>query len=69
VTASLVEQPKVYGSEAIADAERDLAKIAVVECHLGTGRVGLGFVKGFGLQRGALATPSHTMHTTSWSSA
>ena len=49
--------------EAIADAERDLAKIAVIERHLGTGRTGLGFVRGFGLQRGAIAsTVAHDAH-------
>ena len=48
---------------ATADAERDLAKIAVVERHLGTGRIGLGFVRGFGLRRGAVATTfSHDAH-------
>jgi adenine deaminase len=47
----------------VADVERDLAKIAVVERHLGTGRVGLGFVRGFGLKRGALAsTVAHDAH-------
>jgi adenine deaminase len=41
----------------------DLAKIAVVERHLGTGRIGRGFVRGFGLQRGALAsTIAHDAH-------
>jgi adenine deaminase len=41
----------------------DLAKIAVVERHLGTGRIGLGFVSGSGLQRGALAsTVAHDAH-------
>ena len=49
VTDSLVDEPGLHAGEAIADADRDLAKIAVVERHLGTGRVGLGFVRGFGL--------------------
>ncbi len=63
VTASLVDRPLVRGGEALADPERDLAKIAVVERHLGTGRIGRGFVRGFGLQRGALATTlSHDAH-------
>ena len=54
---------RTRAGEAIADPERDLAKIAVVERHLGTGRVGLGFVRGFGLQRGALAsTVAHDAH-------
>jgi adenine deaminase len=63
VTESLVEPPSVSNGMAVADAARDLAKIAVVERHLGTGRVGLGFVRGFGLQRGAIAsTVAHDAH-------
>jgi adenine deaminase len=57
VTESLVEDPPV------PDPERDIAKIAVVERHLGTGRIGLGLVRGFGLQRGAIAsTVAHDAH-------
>jgi adenine deaminase len=63
VTDSLVEEPRVVEGAAVADPERDLAKIAVIERHLGTGRIGLGFVRGFGLQRGALAsTFAHDAH-------
>jgi adenine deaminase len=63
VTQSLVEAPSVREGQAIADPERDLAKIAVVERHLGTGQVGLGFVRGFGLERGALgSTVAHDAH-------
>src|SRR3954453_18206903 len=41
----------------------DGATIAVGERHLGTGRIGLGFVRGSGLQRGALAsTVAHDAH-------
>ncbi len=59
VTESLVED--LAGGA--ADPERDLAKIAVIERHLGTGRIGLGFVRGFGLARGAFAsTFSHDAH-------
>ena len=46
----------------VAD-ERDLAKIAVIERHHATGRVGLGFVRGFGLHAGAFAsTVAHDAH-------
>ena len=63
VTESLVEEPTVRAGEAVADPSRDLAKIAVIERHLATGRIGLGFVRGFGLQRGALAsTVAHDAH-------
>jgi adenine deaminase len=63
VTDSLVATPPTRAGEALPDPELDLAKIAVVERHLGTGRVGLGFVRGFGLQRGAIAsTVAHDAH-------
>jgi adenine deaminase len=63
VTDSLVDEPLHRAGEALADVSRDLAKIAVVERHLGTGRVGLGFVRGFGLRRGAIAsTVAHDAH-------
>src|SRR5262249_55035362 len=63
VTESLVETPTVVDGHAVSDVARDLAKIAVVERHLATGRVGVGFVKGSGLQRGALAsTVAHDAH-------
>jgi len=63
VTDSLVEEPKQHAGEAVADPGRDLAKIAVVERHLATGRVGVGFVRGSGLRRGAIAsTVAHDAH-------
>ncbi|HEU4971573.1 MAG TPA: adenine deaminase [Gaiellaceae bacterium] len=63
VTESLEREPAVDDGRAVASAELDLAKIAVVERHLATGRVGLGFVSGSGLQRGALAsTVAHDAH-------
>src|SRR5256885_11195105 len=63
VTEHLVEEPTVKAGEAVADPDRDLAKIAVIERHLGTGRVGLGFVRGSGLKHGALAsTVAHDAH-------
>lgn len=46
-----------------ADPERDLLKMAVIERHHGTGNVGLGFVQGVGLKRGAIAsTVAHDHH-------
>src|SRR5918912_47861 len=63
VTENLVEEPAVADGAAVADAARDLAKIAVIERHLGTGRVGRGFVRGSGPRRGALAsTVAHDAH-------
>jgi adenine deaminase len=63
VTESLVEEPTLEDGHAVADPERDLAKIAVVERHLGTGRKAVALVRGFGLRSGALAsTFSHDAH-------
>ena len=63
VTDSLVMPPRVADGAACADPDRDLAKIAVIERHLGTGRVGLGFIHGLGVRRGAIAsTVAHDAH-------
>jgi adenine deaminase len=63
VTDALVASPASRSGEALADAADDLAKLALIERHLGTGRIGLGFVRGFGLKRGALAsTVAHDAH-------
>ena len=46
-----------------ADVTRDLLLIASVERHRQTGNIGVGLVKGFGLQRGALASSvAHDSH-------
>jgi adenine deaminase len=51
------------GGLAVADTRQDLLKIAVVERHAGSGRIGKGFVKGFGMKRGALASSvAHDSH-------
>jgi len=63
VTRSLVRNASVSAGFAVADPARDLAKVAVIERHHDTGRIGLGFVTGFGLRRGALAsTHAHDAH-------
>ncbi len=63
VTESVPVEPLAVDGRAAASAERDIAKIAVVERHLATGRVGLGFVTGSGLARGALASSvAHDAH-------
>jgi adenine deaminase len=63
VTRSLTADPSRLDGMAVADPARDLAKISVIERHRQTGRMGLGFVTGFGLQRGALASSiAHDAH-------
>lgn len=45
------------------DTKRDILKLAVVERHKATGRIGVGLVHGFGLKKGALAsTVAHDSH-------
>jgi len=63
VTRKLEVEPKVVNGLAVADPERDLLKLVVVERHRATGRVGVGLVQGFGLERGALASSiAHDAH-------
>ncbi|RLF38462.1 MAG: adenine deaminase [Thermoplasmata archaeon] len=43
--------------------EMDVAKVSVIERHRATGRMSVGFVQGFGIERGALAsTVGHDAH-------
>jgi adenine deaminase len=50
-------------NEIKADCLNDIAKIAVIERHRGTGQISLGFVKGLGIKNGAIAsTISHDSH-------
>lgn len=45
------------------DTARDILKLAVIERHHNTGHRGLGYIKGIGLQRGAIAASvSHDAH-------
>ncbi len=45
------------------DIDKDILKIAVMERHKKTGHIGLGFVNGIGLKKGAIATSvSHDSH-------
>lgn len=63
ITRHLIEEATIADGEAVADPGRDLLKIAVIERHRATGQVGLGFVKGIGLRRGALASSvAHDHH-------
>ncbi|MBS2036655.1 adenine deaminase [bacterium] len=46
-----------------SDISQDVLKLAVIERHRATGNIGLGFVRGFGLKRGAIAsTVAHDSH-------
>jgi len=55
ITRALPVNPSQEGGFAVADPSRDLVKLACVERHHATGRVGVGLVHGFGLKHGAIA--------------
>jgi adenine deaminase len=56
IVTRLVEiEPSVDDGFAVPDPDRDLIKLACVERHHHTGRVGVGMLTGFGLKRGAIA--------------
>jgi adenine deaminase len=56
LTTSQVEEVRVEDGVAVADPDRDLLRLSVIERHRATGNVGMGFVRGFGLRRGAMAS-------------
>ncbi len=63
-TEHLVERVTPVGGELRADPAADLAKVALVERHRGTGEVVVGFVKGFGFAAGSAvgSTVAHDSH-------
>ena len=45
------------------DIDRDIVKVAVVERHHDTGHIGIGFIKGYGIKKGAVASSiGHDSH-------
>ena len=59
----VVEGQIITDALVVSDIKDDICKIAVIERHHKTGNVGLGFVKGFGLKSGAMAsTVAHDSH-------
>src|SRR6056297_3446379 len=63
ITEHLHEVIAVEDGDKLPDPSRDLIRIAVVERHGKNGNIATGFVRGFGLQRGAIAsTVCHDHH-------
>jgi adenine deaminase len=64
ITQKLIIEPKVDEAyRPVADVQRDIAKLAVIERHHRTGNIGLGFVQGMGLKMGAIASSvAHDSH-------
>lgn len=61
-TDSLTMEAKVVEGEAVADLERDIAKILIFDRHYGE-HISRAFAKGFGIRQGALATTiGHDAH-------
>jgi adenine deaminase len=63
LTVAVSVDPNVRDGCIVADPARDLVKIAVIERHHASGRIGLGFATNVGLRRGAFAsTVAHDAH-------
>src|SRR2546423_2778537 len=56
LTGCEIMEPAQRDGQLVSDPARDLVKIAVVERHHATGRIGVGFATAVGLQRGAYAS-------------
>ncbi|HZQ10627.1 MAG TPA: adenine deaminase [Anaerolineae bacterium] len=63
VTREVFDHALVQDGQIVADPSRDILKMAVIERHHATGNVGLGFVRGFKLQGGAIGSSvGHDSH-------
>ncbi len=63
VTRAGIVDPCVVGGYVEASPADDVAKICVFDRHRASGSVGIGFVRGFGLKRGAFgSTVAHDSH-------
>ncbi len=63
VTKAVEAKVKIEDNCAVSNVEEDVLKILVIERHKASGNIGKGFVKGFGLKSGAIAsTVAHDSH-------
>ena len=63
ITRKYLTGAKVVNGMAVPDISNDILKIAVIERHKGSGNIGKGFVKGFNLKKGAIASSvAHDSH-------
>lgn len=61
VPGEIVTTDNGYASK--VNVEQDILKIAVIERHKKTGHIGIGYLQGYGLKSGAVATSiSHDSH-------
>jgi adenine deaminase len=62
ITGSLIDIPRIKNGNAVSDTERDILKIAVINRYEDR-PVTIGFIKNFGLQKGAIASSvAHDSH-------
>lgn len=63
ITKSVFSEVKIEDGNAVSNIDNDTLKICVIERHRATGNIGKGFVKGFNLKCGAIAsTVAHDSH-------
>jgi adenine deaminase len=63
VTKKVMERVLLEDGVAHPNVREDILKIAVVERHKATGNIGIGFVQGFGLKKGAIGSSvAHDSH-------
>jgi adenine deaminase len=63
LTQQIIVEATYRDGMVVSDPRRDILKLVVVERHRATGRIGVGFVQGFGLKEGALASSvAHDSH-------
>lgn len=63
VTKSVIGNVKINNGYAESNPDEDIIKILVIERHKASGNIGKGFVKGFGIKSGAIAsTVAHDSH-------
>jgi len=63
VTKKIMKRILLKDGVALPKIEEDILKIVVVERHKATGNIGIGFVQGFGLKKGAIGSSvAHDSH-------
>ncbi len=63
VTKKVIKKVLLKDGIAHPNIKEDILKIAVIERHKATGRIGIGFVQGFGIGRGAIGSSiAHDSH-------
>ena len=61
IDGQIITEDKGYAQA--VDLDHDILKMAVVERHKNTGHIGIGYLQGYGLKAGAVATSvSHDSH-------